>query len=123
MKTVRVQGFTLVEVLVAVAVLAVAMSAIVSGMARQTANAAYLREKTVALWVAHNRLTEIALEPGWPGTGTSNGEMEMAGVRWRWTVDIQETADPKVRRADIGVHVDGREGDVASLSSFLTDTR
>ena len=66
-------GFTLIEILVAVTVLAVAMGAIISGMARFAANAGYLREKTVALWVAHNRLTEIELEPSWPSVGKSDG--------------------------------------------------
>ena len=119
----RQRAFTLVEVLVAVAVLAVAMGAIISGMARQTANAAYLREKTIALWVAHNRVTELALERSWPATGSSNGDVEMGGVRWRWTAEVTETADPKVRRIDVGVRVDGRDADAATLSSFQTATR
>ena len=115
-------GFTLIEIIVAVAVLAVALGAIISGMARYASNAAYLREKTVALWVAHNRLTEIELEPGWPGTGKSDGDVEMAGIQWRWFVEVAETADPNVRRADIRVRVKNRDGDSAALSSFLTDS-
>lgn len=121
MSRARRQGFTLVEVLVAVAVLAVALAAVISGMARQAGNAAHLKEKTIALWVAHNRLTELALEPGWPAIGSSDGDAEMAGVRWRWEIDVSETADPKVRRADIRVRLDGRDGEAAALSSFLTD--
>lgn len=119
----RASGFTLVEVLVAVTVLAVAMGAVISGMARQASNAAYIREKTIALWVAHNRLTEIALEPTWPSTGSSDGDVEMAGVRWRWSAAVEETADPKVRRVDVGVRVDGRDADSAALSSFQTQVR
>lgn len=119
----RQSAFTLVEVLVAVAVLAVAMGAVISGMARQTSNAAYLREKTLALWVAHNRLTEIALEPAWPATGSSDGDAELGGVRWRWSASVEDTADPKVRRVDVGVRVDGRDADSATLSSFQTQVR
>lgn len=114
-------GFTLIEILVAVTVLAVAMGAIISGMARFAANAGYLREKTVALWVAHNRLTEIELEPSWPSVGKSDGDAEMAGIEWRWFVEVTETPDPNVRRADIRVQLKDREGDAAALSSFLTD--
>ena len=112
-------GFTLIEILVAVAVLAVAMGAAITGMARYADNAAYLREKTFALWVAHNRLTEIDLEPHWPGTGESDGDAELAGVRWKWHVKVTETADPNVRRVDIGAHVEGRTSDAAALSSFV----
>lgn len=112
-------GFTLIEVLVAVAVLAVAMGAMITGMARYADSAAYLREKTLALWVAHNRLTEVDLAAHWPDTGKSDGDAELAGLRWKWHLDVIETADPNVRRVDIGVRVEGRDADSAALSSFV----
>jgi general secretion pathway protein I len=111
-------GFTLIEVVVAVAVLAVAMGAIISGMARYADNAAWLQEKTLALIVAHNRLTEIELEPAWPETGNSDGDVTLSGVRWRWYVTVSETPDPNVRRIDIRVQAEGREADAAMLSAF-----
>lgn len=118
------RGFTLIEIIIAVAVLATAMGAIITGMARYADNAATLREKTVALWVAHNRLTELQLEPGWPETGKSDGDVEMAGAEWRWFVTVAETPDPNVRRVDIRVQLQGkgknRENDAISLSAFLS---
>lgn len=116
----KARGFTLIEVLIAVAVLAVAMGALISGMARYADNAAALREKTLAIWVAHNRLTEIDLEPGWPSTGKSDGDVELAGIDWRWFVEVLETPDPDVRRVNIRVQVKGRDGDSAALSSFVS---
>jgi general secretion pathway protein I len=113
-------GFTLIEVIVAVAVLAFAMGALITGMARYADNAAYLREKTVALWVAHNRLTEIDLEPVWPTVGKSDGDAEEAGIKWRWFVEVADTPDPEVRRINIRVQAQGREGDSAALSSFVS---
>lgn len=118
----RAAGFTLIEMLVAVAVLAIAMAAIISGMARHADNAGRLREKTVALWVAHNRLTEIELERGWPDVGKSDGETEMAGVKWKWIVEIKKTPDEHLRRADIRVLSTNRKDDAASLSAFFADT-
>lgn len=115
-------GFTLIEVVVALAVLATAMAALLTGMARYADQAGYLREKTVALWVAHNRLTEIDLEPVWPEVGNSDGDAEMAGLRWRWRVTVLETPDPEVRRIDIRVQASGRDGDAATLSSFVSKT-
>lgn len=117
----RHSGFTLLEVLVAVAVLAMALGAVIGGMARYADSAGYLREKTVALWVAHNRLTEIALEPAWPEVGRSDGEMEMAGIRWRWRVTVQETADDQLRRVDVEVLAPEARKDtvMAQLSSFV----
>lgn len=115
----RGRGFTLIEIVVAMAVLAVAMGALISGMGRYADNAAYLREKTLALWVAHNRLTEIQLEAAFPSVGKSDGDAEMGGIRWRWHVEVSETPDPHVHRVDIGVSAEGHKGDSASLSSFV----
>jgi len=117
----RGRGFTLVEMVVALAVLAIAMGALISGMGRYAANAAVLREKTVALWVAHNRLTEIGLDATWPDTGKSDGDVEMAGAEWRWDVTVAETPDPKVRRVDITVRPKGADGDSIALSSFIAE--
>lgn len=113
------RGFTLIEVVIALAVLAFAMGALISGMARYADNAAYLREKTVALWIAHNRLTEIDLEPVWPSVGKSDGDVEMAGVQWRWFVTVSETPDAAVRRVEIRVQAKGHDNEAAVLSSFV----
>ncbi len=120
MKSRPIRGFTLIEIVVAVAVLATAMGAIITGMARYADNAGDLRDKTVALWVAHNRLAEIELEPQWPELGKSDGDVEMAGVDWRWFVTISETPDPNVRRVDIRVQLEGKDADVVTFSSFRT---
>lgn len=116
------RGFTLIEVIVAVAILAVAMGAVISGMARYADNAAGLRERTLALWVAHNRLTEIDLEPKWPTVGKSDGDVVLAGIDWRWFVTVSETPDPDVRRVEIRVQAKGQEHDSAALSSFIGKT-
>jgi general secretion pathway protein I len=116
----RARGFTLVEVLVAVAVLAIAMGAVISAMARQADNAGYLKQKTLALWVAHNRLTEIQLQSEPPSTGRSDGEADMGGFKWRWEAVVVKTEDPRLRRIDILVRrPDDREGSLAQLSGFL----
>lgn len=113
-------GFTLLEVLVAVAILAIAMGAIIGGMARYADQAGYLRQKTIALWVAHNRMTEIMLEQDTQATGKSDGEVEMAGVKWKWASEIKTTDDPQLRRIDLGVQAPGvREGEIAQLSGFI----
>ena len=122
------RGFTLLEVLVAVAVLAMALGAIISGMARYADNAGYLRQKTIAIWVAHNRLTEVELEDQWPEVGKSDGEAEMAGIKWKWRMVVQETQDDNLRRVDIevlapqsGTGSSQRRDDavLAQLSSFI----
>ncbi len=120
-------GFTLLELLVAVAILAIAMGALLSGFATYAAQAGYLRERTVATWVAHNRLTEVLLEQGWPATGSREGETEMAGVDWKWRLTVRATDDPDLRRIDVEVYPPGTEDrgpddpTSASLSGFLSN--
>lgn len=115
----RARGFTLVEVLVAVAILAIAMAAIISGMARYADNAAYLRDKTLALWVAHNRIANLMGQPEWPSLGRSNGTDEMAEHRWRWTAEVKETPDDRLRRIDVTVSREAEpEAPLAAVSAF-----
>lgn len=116
------RGFTLIEILVAVAILAIAMAAVISGMARYTGEAAYLRDKTVAIWVAHNRMTEIQLTPAWPTVGESNGDVEMAGQKWKWRAVVKETQDDRLRRIDVHVQLPPQTDDIETLSGFLSRT-
>jgi general secretion pathway protein I len=116
----RDRGFTLIEVLVAVAVLAIALGAVLSSVTRYAANAGYLKERTLAVFVAHNRLAEIELEPVYPAIGKSDGEVEMAGTKWHWDAEVLETPDPNLRRIDVRVQAPGREGDAVKLSSFVS---
>ena len=118
----RQRAFTLIEILVAVTIIAVALGAIVRGMAMYANNAGYLRQKTVALWVAHDRLTELELEPAWPAEGRSDGDAEMGGFKWRWFVEVKKTPDDRLRRIDIRVQRKEKEVDVATLSAFISNS-
>lgn len=116
----RARGFTLVEVLVAVAVLAIALSAVIAAMARQADNAGYLKQKTLALWVAHNRLAELQLLDEPPATGRSDGRVEMGGTEWRWEMVVTDTEDDRLRRVDINVRgARQQEGSLAQLDGFF----
>jgi general secretion pathway protein I len=119
-----VRGFTLLEVLVAVGILATALAAIVAAGANYADGAAYLRDKTLALWVAHNRMTEIELSPAAPALGDSDADVEMGGITWTWRATVQETQDPKLHRVDLRVErKDDRRkpaGAYAALSGFFS---
>ena len=117
----RSRGFTLVEVLAAVAILAIAMAAILSAMTRYTGNAAHLQNRTLALLVAHNRLTELRLVGDFPATGKSDGDEDLAGEAWRWFIEVQDTEDPALRRVDIRVQQRGSKDDLAFLSAFMAN--
>lgn len=116
----RAAGFTLLEVLVALAVLAIALAALVKGGGENASNAAYLRDKTIAHWVAINRVTELQLQEQWPSTGTTRGSEEMAQREWFWLAKVSDTFDDDVRRLEVEVRKEEREeGYVARVIAFL----
>ncbi|MGE0080919.1 MAG: type II secretion system minor pseudopilin GspI [Thiohalomonadaceae bacterium] len=116
----RQRGFTLLEVLVALAIVAIALGALLKTGAGNSANAVYLRDKTLAHWVAMNKVTELQLEPGWPAVGTTRGKAEMAGREWQWTAKVSETFDANVRRVDVEVRAEDERGSALdTVTAFL----
>ncbi len=101
-------GFTLLEILVALAVVAIALSALVSQASQSLDHTARLRERTLAHWVALNLVAERRLAPQWPRVGVERGSALMADREWFWLVTVSETADRNVRRLDVEVHGDAR---------------
>lgn len=113
-------GFTLIEVLIALAFLAIAMSAIIATVGSSIRNAAELQNKTFANWVAMNELTTLRLAPAWPAVGTHNGTAQLAGQSWSWQAKISTTQDPDLLRVDIDVsNALTPDVDAASLTGFI----
>jgi len=112
-------GFTLIEVLVALAILAVALGALIRGGSTATANAAHLRDKTFAEWVALNQIAEQQVAPVWPGTGRRTGSSMMANREWQWEQVIEGTEDGDVRRLTVSVTVPGEDGTLVRLLAYL----
>jgi general secretion pathway protein I len=126
------RGFTLLEVLVALAIFAVVAASVLTASARSLQVAARLEDKTLAMWIADNRLTELQLAKTPAGDGRDQGELVFAGRRWQWQSKIQATSEPSMRRVTLWVAprpdngnrtVDLRERAVISLSGFLGEGR
>jgi len=117
-KAIKTKGFTLLEVLVALAVLAIAMASLVKVAGSNASNAAYLKEKTFAHWVAVNKANELRIADEWPAVGTRKGSVFMAEQEWRWQVKVSNTADKNIRRLDIKVNREGTEGSAATITAF-----
>ena len=116
----RVRGFTLVEILVAMAVLAVGLLAALTAVGQLTANHAYLRERTLAHWVAHNLLLEEQLKADWPSVGDRKGEAQMADLEWVWRINVVQTPEEDMRRLDLQVwRGEETEQPLATLSGFV----
>ena len=98
-------GFTLLEVLVALAVLAIAMGAIISAATQSINTVADLRDQTFASWVALNQINALLLEKQpWPEDGSRKGKAELANRTWRWEARFHKTDDPDLRRLELMVY-------------------
>lgn len=103
----RARGFTLLEVLVALAVVAIGLVAAFGQLGQSVRTVDRLRDKTFAYWIATDRLTEIRLNAqsrgAYPPIGDTSDEVEMAGVNWRYKVKVSESGVEDVRRVQVSV--------------------
>lgn len=102
-------GFTLVEVLVALAIVATALAAGLRAAGAVTDNTARLADVSAAQWCADNQLAELRLGKRFPGTGDSEFSCEQLGRRYRGEMRVRPTPNPNFRRVDAAVFLeDGR---------------
>jgi len=116
----RAAGFTLIEVLAALVIVALGMLGVIEAVSQQARNGAYLREKTIAHWIAMNVVTEQRLQLAPPPVADSSDEVEFAGQRWRWSMRVTQTEVQSLRRMDVSVRPAEARDDVvlASVTGF-----
>ena len=103
----KTRGFTLVEVLVALAIVAFGLAALATTTHQTVEASSYLREKTLAQWIALNRITEARLEAQPPADEDMSGELEYAGQNWRWELKTIETPVEGIVRLEARVALEG----------------
>lgn len=114
------RGFTLLEVLAALVIISLGMLGAIEAISQTASNASRTRDRTIAHWVGMNRLTAVRLEPRAPKIDKTSDEVEMAGRRWRWTMEVTETPVKSLRRIDIRVAEadDDEDASIASVTGF-----
>ncbi|PND40008.1 type II secretion system protein GspI [Paucibacter aquatile] len=114
----RNAGFTLIEVMVALVIVAIALAAGVKAAGALTDNASRLREMSAAQWCAENQLTELRLGKQFPGIGDSEFACEQFGQSYRGRLVVRPTPNPNFRRVDALVSADG-EHNLLTISTIM----
>jgi general secretion pathway protein I len=96
-------GFTLIEVLVALAIVAMGMAALMTALTSSANTTVYMRDKTLAEWVALNQVETMRLALQRPQKGETDGDAEMAGRKWKWHQEVVETDVKGIMRVDVSV--------------------
>jgi general secretion pathway protein I len=114
------EGFSLVELLVALAVFSLAALALLNLTGENTRSAARVETRTLGGVVAENLAVETMIAPS-IAEGTASGRTALAGRDWRWTRTVVATDDPDLLRIDIRVATD--EGQAADRTVFRSRTK
>jgi general secretion pathway protein I len=117
-------GFTLIEVVVAMAIVALGLMAVFRVVNDTVNNATYLRDRSFATWIADNQLTEIRLAAEVPSVDETEGRVDYAGQAWRWTATVSQTPVENIRRVDVSVRRDSdpEDSSLAQITGFVGAT-
>ena len=115
----RIGGFTLLEVLVALAVTALAIAALWKALSQGIVVAQGLPERSAARWVAHNRIVLRQAAGEWPAPRTYRGRAAMGGREWHWEEQVSATEEPRLRRLTVKVGRTPEALSLAALEGFL----
>jgi general secretion pathway protein I len=101
----RSAGFTLIEVLVALVIVAFGVGALMSALSSAADATSYLRDKSFAQWIALNRIAEVRLQGGNVTVGKTKGDAEFAGQKWRWRQEIVDQKFAGMLMISVGVQM------------------
>ncbi|WOG28333.1 type II secretion system minor pseudopilin GspI [Endozoicomonas sp. 8E] len=117
----QVRGFTLLEVLMAMTILAIAGITVLRTSSESLDNSQYLKNKTMARWVADNELVDLYLKDQWPSQTWKKETRELADQTWHVRYRSVRTADENFRAIQVEVRLD-RDEKKAALASLQTYT-
>lgn len=113
------RGFTLLECLVALAILAVALASALRAVSSTAQSTQMLRDHTLASWVAHNRLAELRATNAFPPIGANEGQASQAGQYFVWRESVERTPNPLFRKIEIQVFDALDDRPLASATGFV----
>lgn len=111
-------GFTLIEVMLAMAVFSIAGIALLGAASNNARNMGHLENKMFANWVASNQLVTASLVDTWPPKNNAKGEVALAGRAWFWQQKVKKTTNDDMRAIVMEVRL--KQDDELAITSLTT---
>ncbi len=119
MRRSRADAFTLVEVMVALAIIALSLTAVAAKMGRMIDTSNAMRERTYASWIAQNKIAELRLANVVPEVTATSGEVEYANSIWDWRAVVSESGIENLYRVDVSISYAGNENVIRTVTGFI----
>lgn len=116
-------GFTLIEVMVAMAVFAFVAVSILRVTQDHTRSIGLIERQTYATWVANNKMAEALLQAQvkWPLTNNQKGEVQLAGQQWYWRQEVKKTDNATLNQVTVIVASDeNMQNEITSVTAFVS---
>ena len=114
-----IRGFTLVEVMVALTIVAFSLTAIAASMNQMIDAANTMRERTYASWIAQNKIAEMRLSNVQPEVSTTTGDVTYANSEWTWRAVVSESGIDNFYRLDVSVSHAGSDYEIRTVTGFI----
>jgi len=119
MMPLRSRAFTLVEVMVALAIIAIALTAVAAKMGRMVDTSNSMRERTYASWIGQNKITEMRLADVLPEVSSTSGEVDFANTDWEWRAVVSESGIENLYRVDVTITYPGTDDVIRTVTGFI----
>ncbi|MDH3532650.1 MAG: type II secretion system minor pseudopilin GspI [Gammaproteobacteria bacterium] len=113
------RGFTLIEVMVALAIIGLSLLAVAGKMGQMIDTANVMRERTYASWIAQNKIAELRLANVIPEVSSSSGEIDYADTEWAWRAVVSATGVENLFRVDVSVTYAGSDDIIRTVTGFV----
>lgn len=112
-------GFTLIEVLVALAIIGIALTAIIKSAGENIKSTQYLQQKMIASWVAERVINEARIGLIKVSSDETSDETEMLDQSWIWKAKISESSNPRIKELHVSVFKKENDQEITQLVGYL----
>lgn len=113
------KGFTLIEVMVAMAIAALGLAAVAASVSQMVDAGAAMQQRSYASWIAQNKIAEMRLANVIPDVSESSGDTIFANREWIWRATVSDTGVENLFRVDVRVGLAGGDENIRTVTGFI----